>query len=146
MDNKIKQKIIDYLASHRKMALATLSPEGKPVVHTVEYASEGATVYFTTDKKTRKVQNILKNPTVAYSVDEDYDDWMKIQGVQMEARATVVSEKADIDKALGVYIKKFPFIASFPPNPDLVFIKVEPIEGFFLDYTKGFAHKDKVTF
>jgi len=83
---------------------------------------------------------------VAYAVDEDYDDWLKIQGVQMEGVATILADQDEIDEAAAVYLKKFPFVADFPPNPELVFIKVEPRRGFCLDYTKGFTHREAAVF
>lgn len=146
MSNEIKQKLVDYLASHRYMRFATVTDEGKPQVRTVAYASDGATVYFATDRRTRKVQAILRNPNVAYSVDEDYDDVSKIQGIQMEAKASLLSDKADIDKAASLLMKVFPNMPELPSDLEVVFVRVEPAEAFFLDYTKGFTHTDKVTF
>jgi nitroimidazol reductase NimA-like FMN-containing flavoprotein (pyridoxamine 5'-phosphate oxidase superfamily) len=145
-DEEIKQKISDYLKAHHKMTLATVTLDGRPLAHTVEYASEGATVYFGTMRTTRKAMNIMKNPFVAYSVDEEYEDWMKIQGVQMEGRATVLSDQKEINHAMEIYLKKFPQVALFPPNPDMILVKVEPAAGFFLDYSKGFTHRDEVKF
>lgn len=142
--DEIRENIAAYLQSHKKMTLATVSPGGKPLAHTVEYASEGTTVYFATNKSSRKVQNIRKNPHVAYTVDEDYEDWFTIKGVQVEGLATVLSDKQEIGKAARLYIEKFPFIVGFPQSFDVVFVKIEPVAGFFLDYAKGFAHKDRV--
>ena len=149
--NEIKQRIIDYLASpsHVKMTLATVKPEGKPLAHTVVYVADGATVYFRTRDSTRKVQNILNNPAVAYTVDEyPGDDWYQLEGVKMEGRATVLTDQADIDYAIELYVKKFSFVDSIVPlaTPGLIFIKVEPVEGYFLDYHERLGHWDKVTF
>ena len=144
--NKIHGLIADYLKKHNVLTLATVTHDHKPLAHTVEYVSENATVYFTSSKKTRKIQNILKNPFVAYTVDEDYPNWMTIQGVQMEGTATVLSAKEEIDRAAALYIGKFPFVAQFPPNPEMVFIRIAPTRGFYLDYTQGFTHQDAVVF
>jgi uncharacterized protein YhbP (UPF0306 family) len=145
-DKEVKKLIADYLTSHNTLTLATVTPGNKPLAHTVEYASEGTIVYIGTSNSTRKAQNILKNPHVAYTVDEDYKDWLTIKGVQMEGTAKVLSRKEDIDHAAAVYLGKFPIVANFPPNPEMVFIKIEPTVGSFLDYTKGFTHSDTVTF
>ncbi|HOI17847.1 MAG TPA: pyridoxamine 5'-phosphate oxidase family protein [Geobacteraceae bacterium] len=144
-EREIQEKVVEYLKSHRVMTLATVTPEGKPLAHTVKYASDGMTMFFITMKSTRKAQNILNNPLVALTVDEDYDDWLVIQGVQMEAKATILSEQEEIGRAAGIYMAKYPFVADFPPNPEIVFVKVEPTAGFFLDYSKGFTHKDAIT-
>ena len=145
-NGNIIRQISEYLKAHNVVTIATVTSDGKPLSHTVEYASEGTTVYFVTNRLTRKARNIAANPHVAYTVDEDYLDWSKIQGIQMEAFATIITDKAELEKASGIYVEKFPIVKTFPPNPDWVFIKVQPVSGFFLDYTKGFAHRDKVDF
>ncbi len=145
-DKEIRRKISDYLKSHRKMTLATVTLDGRPIAHTVEYASDGPNVYFGTLKTTRKAQNIMKNCHVSYAVDEDYDDWMKIQGVQIEGMATILTEQKDIKQASGLIVAKFPAAADLPKDPDMIFIRIDPVAGFFLDYRKGFAHRDEVRF
>jgi nitroimidazol reductase NimA-like FMN-containing flavoprotein (pyridoxamine 5'-phosphate oxidase superfamily) len=70
MSDEIKQKIVDYLSSQFHLSLATVTAGGIPLAHTVTYASEGATIYFVSDKTSRKMQNIMKNGKVAYTVDE----------------------------------------------------------------------------
>jgi nitroimidazol reductase NimA-like FMN-containing flavoprotein (pyridoxamine 5'-phosphate oxidase superfamily) len=146
MTEDIRQKVLDYLASHQYMRLATVTTDSTPMVHTVAYASDGPTVYFLTDRRTRKIFNISRNPGVAFSVDEDYPDAALIQGIQMEARATILSARADVDKARDLLVAKFPNMAKMPPELDLVFVRVDPEEGYFLDYTKGFTHRDKIEF
>lgn len=145
-EEDIKSRISDYLTRHRKMTLATVTLDGRPIAHTVEYASDGATVYFGTLRSTRKAQNIMKNGYVSYTVDEDYDDWRQIQGVQIEGRASILTEQKDIKQAMDLLIRKFPALADFPPDPDMILVKIEPVAGFFLDYRKGFAHRDEVGF
>lgn len=146
MTEDIKQKVLDYLEKHRYMRLATVTTESTPMVHTVAYASDGPTVYFVTDRRTRKIFNISRNPEVAFSVDEDYPDAGLIQGIQMEARATILSTRADVEKARDLLVAKFPNMAKMPPELDLVFVRVDPDEGYFLDYTRGFTHRDKIDF
>ena len=148
-DALIKQKIIDYLASHIKMTLATVTPEGKPLAHTVVYANDGATVYFRTANVFRKYTNIMNNPAVAYAVDDWCgDDWYQLRAVQMEGIATVLTEQADIDKFNEVYFPKFHYVDNIIPRDYLgfVLVKVEPVEGRFLDYAEGLAQWDIVKF
>ncbi len=145
-NDEIKQKISDYLKSHNVLTLATVTPDGKPLAHTVVYVSDGAAIYFGTYKDTRKAQNIIRNPSVAYTVDEDYPDWNKIQGVQMTGRAAILTDQAELGKIMKMYVEKFSAAADLPPDPGMVLIKVEPISGYFLNYTKGFGHRDEVKF
>ena len=97
MEDEIKKSIVNYLASHRYMALSTIDPEGKPIVHSMGYASDAAVIYCATFRGTRKVQNIIRNSHVAFAVSEDYDDWGKIQGVQIQGKASFLESKEEID-------------------------------------------------
>ncbi|UCD66572.1 MAG: pyridoxamine 5'-phosphate oxidase family protein [Deltaproteobacteria bacterium] len=142
----IKAKISDYLVSHPYLRLGTVNKESKPQVHTVGYVSEGCTAYFVTDRKSRKAENILKNPAVAYAVDENYEDIMVIQGVQMEGKATLITMETEAVRLLELMAKKFPGMEDMPPNPELVIFKIEPTRGYFLDNTVAFGHRDLVEF
>ncbi len=146
MGNDVENKISDYLSSHLYLNLATVSPDGTPLAHTVGFASDGATVYFVTDKNTRKARNIGNNPNVAYTCDEDYTDLFSIQGIQMKGKAERVTDGSVIEKTMGVMLKKYPQMKDMPENPDYVFFKVTPVEGVFIDNTKGFGHRDEMTF
>ena len=142
----IKTKIADYLAGHPYLRLATVTGDCTPLVHTVGYVSEGCTVYFVTDKNSRKAENIMSNPAVAYAVDENYRDVMAIQGVQMEGKATLITSEDEAGRLLGMMAQKFPGLEDMPPNPDLVFFRITPVKGYFLDNTASFGHRDLVEF
>ena len=98
-----------------------------------------------THRNTRKLTHIKNNPKVAFTIDEDCLELPKIQGVQMEGTATVLSEKADIEKAGGLLGQKFGEM-EIPFMDEMVFVKVEPIEAFFIDNTQGFGHRDNVDY
>jgi len=142
----IKAQIIDYLTAHPYLRLATVTGDCTPQVHTVGYVSEDATVYFITDRKSRKAANIFKNPAVAYAVDENYEDVMTIQGIQMEGKASLITMETEAIRLLDLMAQKFPGLENMPPNPDLVFFKIEPTMGFFLNNTVAFGHRDMVEF
>ncbi|MDP2218369.1 MAG: pyridoxamine 5'-phosphate oxidase family protein [Methanolobus sp.] len=146
MTEEIKTKIVNYLSSHQWLNLGTADKKGKPMVHTMAFASDGATVYFVTDKNTHKVTDMMDNPNVAYTVDEDDAEVMQITGVQMQGKAFLVTDGEETNKAFRLMADKYPFIADMPSSPDNVFFKVEPEEAYYLDYSKGFNHRDFVTF
>jgi nitroimidazol reductase NimA-like FMN-containing flavoprotein (pyridoxamine 5'-phosphate oxidase superfamily) len=142
----IKEQISAYLKDHPYLRLATVTPTATPQVHTVGYVSEGCTVYFVTDRKSRKAENIFLNPAVAYAVDENYEDVMTIQGVQMEGKASIITMETEAMRLLDLMAQKFPGLEKMPPNPDLVIFKIEPTKGCFLDNSISFGHRDMVEF
>ncbi|MBI3090431.1 MAG: pyridoxamine 5'-phosphate oxidase family protein [Candidatus Tectomicrobia bacterium] len=127
MDEQLKQDVLDYLATHNTMTLATVADGGQPMAATVFFANEGFTLFWLSDPKTRHSQNLQREARLAVTVTEDYKDWRKIRGIQMEGRARVVSGLRDHARALRVYLGKFPFVGEF----------IKPEGSMF----KRFAHK-----
>ncbi|ABE52587.1 pyridoxamine 5'-phosphate oxidase family protein [Methanococcoides burtonii] len=145
-DPEIKERISEYLKKHPFLNLATISPEGNPMVHSMGFASSGPIVYFGTGNTTRKFRNIEQNPNVAFTVDEDGPDVMNITGIQMEGKASFVTDEAELGQIFQLMVEKFPFMAELPNNPDNVMIKVEPTKAFFLDYAVEFGFRYEVDY
>ncbi|MFQ5353984.1 MAG: pyridoxamine 5'-phosphate oxidase family protein [Thermodesulfobacteriota bacterium] len=146
MSSNIKEKIVAYLEKHKYMALATVGAESAPSVRAVSCTSEGLTIYFATFKDSRKAREIAANPSVACALYEEYDDIMKIQGVSLKGRATMITDEAEIRRVGELIVKKIPEFAKIGPNPDVRLFKVEPTEGAFIDFTRGFNHRYDVSF
>lgn len=137
-------KIHEYLSNHYYLNLATLSPQGRPMAHTMAYVSEGVVVYMTTNKNTRKVQNIKQNPYVAYTVDEDDPDWFDMQALQIEGKASIIMDENELREIGEILVAKFPIAADMPPDPDIIMIKIEPEVIYYLDYNVEFRYREQV--
>jgi general stress protein 26 len=146
MERDAQKKLIDYLAAHPALNLATVGPEGTPLVHTVIYVSEGPVVFFSTEKTSRKAKNIMANPAVAYTVDEDQISLGAMQGIQMTGKAHIVTDGATMGRIGQAMLAKFPIMKDMPASPDYVFIRIDPVEGYFLDNTVKFGYRDRLTF
>ena len=86
--------------------LAIVNPDSTPLVHTVGYVSKVAEVFLSTDKKSRKAKNIIGNPSVAYTADEDCMDSVN-KGVQLKGKVKFATDSAVIEKILECIVKKF---------------------------------------
>ncbi|MDW7733466.1 MAG: pyridoxamine 5'-phosphate oxidase family protein [Methanolobus sp.] len=146
MSEETRKKISNYLSSHNWLNLGTVDKEGRPMVHTMAYASEGSKVYFTTRKSTHKVSHMLSNPNVAFTVDEDDVKVMEIKGIQMEGKASMVTDDQEANKVIDMMAKKYPFMSNIPASDEYVLFKVDPVKGYYLDYTKGFNYRDEETY
>jgi len=144
MSKEILEKVIDYLNNHKYLSLGTVTAEGAPQVHTLAYVSEGTAIYFVTNSNTRKVKNIEGNPAVALTVDGDYENWQNMQAVQASGKASIIMDPLEIKKASELLLKKFPQFANLPPDPDMIFIRVDLTEAYYLDSTVSFGHRDRV--
>ena len=121
-----------------------MDSRGSPMAHTMAYASKDSVVYLATNNKTRKIQNIINNPHVAYTVDEDNPDWFDMQALQVEGKASIITDEKELREFGEIMVAKFPIAADMPPDPDTVMIKIEPEVIYYLDYSIEFGHREKL--
>ena len=149
MDEAIRQKILTLLDQHRIMTLATLRPDGWPQATTVGYANDGLTLYFLCGPESQKAANLARDDRVSLTIDHDTPQVMDITGLSMAARATVVVDPTEGEKALRLLMRKYPpqdFLPLPMPTPaDVRIFHVTPTVISVLDYTQGFGHTDLVT-
>lgn len=146
MNYDVKEKVDLYLKDHKLMTLATATTDGKPMAHTVDYVNDGATVYFMTEKTTRKANNIMSNSSVFFTVDEDITDLSACQAIQMAGQASLVTDKEEAQKAMGMLVEKIPQLSQLPPNPNMVMFKINLSEGHFIDNTVNMGHRTSVEY
>ncbi|HSV45504.1 MAG TPA: pyridoxamine 5'-phosphate oxidase family protein, partial [Ramlibacter sp.] len=123
--------------------------DGWPQATTVGYANEGLTLYFLCGPDSQKAANLARDDRVSLTIDRDTPQVMEIMGLSMAARAQVVVDPAEAQKALQLLMLKYPEQNAVPlpmPTPaDVRIFRVTPTVISVLDYTKGFAHTDLVT-
>lgn len=144
MGEEMKIKVIAYMAAHNICSFATTREDGFPQANTVTYANDGTNIFFVTARESQKIKNIKFNNKVSLTIDEYYPDWSKmnkIKGITLGGTADILTNKEEIDKAMELLLKKFPFYANFPPM-DLVVVRVIPKIIHFLDYEIAFGHQD----
>ena len=149
MDEETRTKILTLLDQHRIMTIATLRPDGWPQATTVGYVNQGLTLYFLCGLHSQKAANLALDDRVSLTIDHDTPQVMEITGLSMAARAQVVVDPTEAEKALRLIMLKYPEQASIPlpmPSPaDVRIFRVTPMVISVLDYSKGFAHTDLVT-
>jgi len=154
MSNELKEQILDYLRSHNTMTLATTVGD-LPWAATVFFASEDLHLYFFSAPDSRHCQNLAANPRVAVTIQEDYQDWRKIKGIQLEGRVSLVDGVLEKTKAMVIYAAKYPEIIKLFTNPASglfykAFLKVKfycvmPDKVFFIDNAQGFGKRQELT-
>ncbi|MGZ8446124.1 MAG: pyridoxamine 5'-phosphate oxidase family protein [Candidatus Binatia bacterium] len=153
MADASKQQVLDYLKGHNTMTLAT-SAGDLPWAATVFYASDGLRLYFFSAPESRHCQNISANGRVAVTIQEDYQDWRKIKGIQLEGRAELVDGIVAKGKAMAIYALKYPGVIKLFTDPTSgvfhkAFLKVKfycvvPEKLFFIDNAQGFGKRQEL--
>ena len=145
MPDELRQQVLAYMESHNTMTLATCHGE-LPWAATVFYASDGLRLYFFSAPEARHSQNLAANSRVAVTIQEDYRDWRKIKGIQLEGKATLVDSVLAKAKAMTAYARKYPEVMKVFANPAggafyQAFLKVKfycvvPEKLFYIDNEK----------
>ena len=137
-----------YLREHNVMTVATNGPEGLWAA-AVFYVNENFDLYFLSAPSSRHSLNIAASPRVAVTIQEDYDDWKKIQGIQLEGSATRL-DGLEQARAILLYGKKFSIVANIAQAPAVIaqafarvaWYRITPTRVFFVDNSLGFGHRD----
>lgn len=76
-----EDEIIEFLSKSKKnLQLASLDEKNEPTIHPVWFFYENECIYVATEKKSKKVQNILRNNLVYFSIDEDVGEFRGVRG------------------------------------------------------------------
>src|SRR5918999_5789841 len=153
MSDDLKRQILSYLESHNTMTLATCA-ESSPWAATVFYASEDLRLYFFSVPQSRHCQNLAANPRVAVTIQEDYNDWRRIKGIQLEGKGLLVDSTLEKTKAMAVYARKYPEVIKLFTTPGSgvfyqAFLKVKfycvvPDKMYFIDNEQGFGKRQEL--
>ena len=149
MDEAFRRKILELLDAHRIMTIATLRPDGWPQATTVGYVNEGLVLYFLCGRASQKAANLARDDRVSLTIDHDTPDIMRITGLSMAARATLVRDRSEAERILALLPGKYPEQATPLPMPmptaeQVRIFRVDPVVISVLDYRQGFGHTDLV--
>jgi uncharacterized protein YhbP (UPF0306 family) len=144
------EKALEYLRCHHVATLATFDDD-MPWASAVFYVNNGYDLFFLSAPTTRHAVNLARNPRVAATVQEDYDDWPKIKGVQLEGHAQEI-RGAEETTARELYGKKYAIVGKLAQAPAFIvkalakvrWYKIHPTRMYFIDNTAGFGHRDEI--
>ena len=127
-----------------------------PHAATLFYVNRGFEIFFVSSPASRHGLNVTQNSQVSVTIDEDYDRWRLIKGIQMEGRVTAVGGIWENGRLALSFVKKFPDVADFFSSPqrlgEKIFSKVEgvkfyelsPTRIYFIDNEHGFGHREEL--
>ena len=147
MDDLLRRKILALLGQHRTMRIATLRLDGWPQVTTVGYANDGLTIYFLCGLDSQKASNLACDDRVSLAIDNNSAQVMDITGLSMAARATVVADHAEAEKAIrasdvavsGSEGRRRPDAKS----SEVRIFRLTPSVVSVLDYSEIWAHRPR---
>jgi hypothetical protein len=150
MPGGLRARVQGYLREHHVMTLASHGDDGVWAA-AVFYANDGFEIYFLSSPGSRHCQNLARNPRASAAIHEDYADWKKIKGIQMEGIASVLAGE-EAEQARRLYGAKFPIVGNLEQAPALIvealakvrWYKLVPDRLYFIDNSAGFGHRDEI--
>jgi uncharacterized protein len=142
-----RQAALDYLQRHHVMSLATSGPLGLWAA-AVFYANDSFELIFLSAAHSRHAQNMAAEPRVAATIQEDYDDWRAIKGIQLEGVVRLLAG-AERKRAIARYRERHAFLVTAPAPVRLALGLVNwyclsPDLLYFVDNERGFGHRDEI--
>ena len=117
-----------------------------PVFYTLWQGS----LVFLSAPHTRHAKNLIDNPLVSGSIQEDYQDWKAIKGIQLEGTVSTVAEDS-LQEVIDCYSKKFPVTGKGVPEEiekalsKIKWYQLQPSLLYFIDNSQGLGHRVEVT-
>lgn len=135
-----KHELMDFLGKARMGVVGTLRKDGYPQVTPVWYRYDGETITIWTQKDRMWVKNLVRDPRVAFSAQ---DEAPPFSGVVMRGKAEVITEESQAvleeirkvtrryidEKEMEAYIKQY-----WPQLQTIVRIVPEAVTSWKLGY------------
>jgi PPOX class probable F420-dependent enzyme len=128
MTASLEGRLAEFVASQRCVHLATVGADGRPHVVPISPVLDDGRICFATERDTKKVRNIVANPSVALSFDEYTEDWPALRLVVIHGDAEVVEAGATFSSLRALLYRKYAQYEAQAPigDDDSVMIVVTP--------------------
>jgi uncharacterized protein YhbP (UPF0306 family) len=133
----VPQNVLDFLAEHKKLTLATASTTGVPHAAAFMFVNDGAIIYFWTRPETTTAKQIEQNPVVSFSVDDYVEDWAQLKGVQGAGECRVLLNAQEITNVARLFADKYPAVKAGSATTNISFFRITPTQLQYLDNTQG---------
>lgn len=143
----LESDIRAFLDTHHVMSLATVLGGGAHAA-SVFYAIDGFSLAWTSDPDSRHSVALMGDPRVAATIAPDYDDFLRIRGLQVHGRASRL-EGEEAKRARELLRERYPFLRELDHLPEALraaaeraaYYRLDPESMTLIDNTRGFGDK-----
>jgi uncharacterized protein YhbP (UPF0306 family) len=141
MDEALKSKILEVLASQHLMTLATIRPDGFPQATIVNYVNDDLVLYFATDATSQKAGNISLNNKVSAAIAGETGNLNKPRALSLSGIATRLVEKDAAALSVLALFRALPQSKRYvrPDADGLAVFAIRPVAISLVDYSEGFG-------
>jgi general stress protein 26 len=125
MKAETKKALVNFIKNNRICVFATMIGNVSPHAAVIHYSMTANPVklYFSTDDRSTKVQNLMSDPNSAVALGWSEVDWIT---VQMRGASRVLTDVAEIAQIKQAHYAVHPNSQRFENDPHNVFIVFEP--------------------
>jgi uncharacterized protein len=129
---KLKKALLNLIQLERVCRVATVGHSGTPHVVPVCQVVDRGKIYFATEKRSRKLANLKRNPRIAVTVDLYSEAWSSLKGVMVQGEAKLVGAGMRFRTIRSLLYRKYP---QYPDQSaigesDSVIVEVSPKHVF----------------
>ena len=141
MDEAQQVIILNLLAHHNIMTLATVRPDGFPQATFVYYINQDFRLYFATDPTSQKAGNIKLNNKVSVAISGETENANKLKALSLSGIAAKVTDPTRVHDVQISLFKAVPRAKRFAPTDaeQLVVYSITPIAISLVDYSAGYG-------
>ena len=124
------------VASASVAHMATIGADGRPHIVPISFAVDELTLYFAVDAKPKRttnlkrLRNIAANHAVSVLVDHYEDDWERLWWVRLDGRARIVTDGAEVQRALNLLAGRYSQYRATAPAGPVVAVAIEDMTGW----------------
>jgi len=111
-DAELKQAIVDALAGHTVLTMATQGETGPHAV-SLMYAHKEFDIYWLSDPNAAHSTNLSKENRGAVSIARQFDVFQNIMGLQMSGCAARLEKGVAADEGFALLTMRYPFLQQF---------------------------------
>jgi pyridoxamine 5'-phosphate oxidase len=131
----------EYLNQTKFIVLSTINNEQVPTLRTLgSFAVDELTTYFSTGKKTDKVQQIKSNPQVSILFQHENQELGSFVNATITGKATEITAETELEKAIKVLSDRSPKFKERVEKGEIAnntFFRIDPQEVKVLDFSRG---------
>jgi nitroimidazol reductase NimA-like FMN-containing flavoprotein (pyridoxamine 5'-phosphate oxidase superfamily) len=141
MDESIRDRMLNFLASHNVMTLATVRPDGFPQATMVYYVHSDLTIYFATDPGSQKAGNIGLNSKVSVAIAGQTERAYKLQACYLSGTAKRLTDPRLVHSTQLMLFQAVSEAKRFSPaDPkQLAVYSITPVAISLVDFEYGYG-------
>lgn len=127
---EVPPRVLEFLADHTTLTLATASPNGVPRATDLRYVNDGLSLYLWTRSEAWTAKQIEQNPMVSFTISEEG------AGLQGSGEARVLLAGDQVARAIELFSDKFP-AALGSSSMNISFFRIVPTDVKLVDESYG---------